>query len=50
MAADALATGVFVMEPRKGIEFIDSLPGCECLIIDNEGHQLRSRSWKSAAL
>ena len=50
MAADALATGVFVMEPRKGIEFIDSLPGCECLVIDNEGHQLRSRSWKSAAL
>lgn len=50
MAADALATGVFVMEPRKGIEFIDSLPGCECLIIDNEGSQLRSRSWKSAAL
>jgi thiamine biosynthesis lipoprotein len=50
MAADALATGVFVMEPRKGVEFIDSLPGCECLVIDNEGRQLRSRSWKSAAL
>ena len=50
MAADALATGVFVMEPHKGVEFINSLPGCECLIIDNEGRQLRSRSWKSAAL
>ena len=49
MAADALATGVFVMEPYKGIEFIDSLPGCEGLIVDAAGRQLRSTGWKSAA-
>ena len=49
MAADALATSTFVMNPRAGVDFIESLPGCECLIVDNEGHQLRSNGWKSAA-
>jgi thiamine biosynthesis lipoprotein len=48
MAADALSTTVFVMGPRAGIRFIDSLPGCACLIIDKEGRQLRSRRWASA--
>ncbi len=48
MTADALATGVFVMEPRRGVEFVNSLPGCECLVIDKNGRQLRSRGWKSA--
>jgi len=48
MAADALATSTFIMDPQKGIDFVDSLPGCECLIVDNEGLQLKSKSWKSA--
>ncbi|MFQ6046353.1 MAG: FAD:protein FMN transferase [Gemmatimonadales bacterium] len=48
MAADALATGVFVMEPERGIELIDSLSGCECLIIGEDGTQLKSRGWRSA--
>lgn len=48
MAADALATGVFVMEPERGIELIDSLSGCECLIIGENGRQLKSRGWRSA--
>jgi thiamine biosynthesis lipoprotein len=48
MAADALATAVFVMDPHRAIEFIEVLPGCECLIIDNRGSQLKSRGWMSA--
>ena len=48
MAADALATGVFVMEPHRGIEFIDSLPGYEGLIVDAAGLQFKSTGWKSA--
>ncbi len=49
MAADALATSVFVLDPRQGVALIDSMPGCECLIIDNEGIQLKSAGWRSAA-
>ena len=47
MAADALATAVFVMQPRRGIDFIDSLSHCECLIIAEDGSQLTSRGWRS---
>jgi len=49
MAADALATTVFVMDPDDGVEFIDKLPGCECFIIDSDGLQMRTRGWKGAA-
>ena len=49
MAADALATAAFVMDPREGVEFIDSLPRCECLIIDKDRLQLRSKGWKKKA-
>ncbi len=49
MLADALATGAFVMDPRRGVGFIDAVPGCECLIIDRDGRQLKSRGWRSAA-
>ncbi|MEW6665154.1 MAG: FAD:protein FMN transferase [Thermodesulfobacteriota bacterium] len=48
MEADALATGVFVMGPAKGTEFIDSLPQCASLIIDRKGALVKSRGWKSA--
>jgi thiamine biosynthesis lipoprotein len=48
MAADALSTTVFVLGPTAGIGFVDGLPGCECLIIDREGRQRRSRGWRSA--
>jgi thiamine biosynthesis lipoprotein len=47
-AADALATGVFVMGPVRGLGLIESLSGCECLIIDSEGCPTRSRGWPSA--
>jgi thiamine biosynthesis lipoprotein len=49
MAADALATTVFVMEPQAGLALVERLPGCACLIIDGSGRQRRSRGWISAA-
>ncbi len=49
MAADALATSVFVMTPADGVRFIDALPRCECLIIGKDGSELRSKGWRSAA-
>lgn len=49
LAADALATTVFVMEPERGVSFVESLPQCACLIVDREGRQLRSKGWRSAA-
>jgi thiamine biosynthesis lipoprotein len=48
MAADALATSVFVMDSHRGVEFVNSLPGCECLIIDQQGSHLKSIGWRSA--
>jgi FAD:protein FMN transferase len=50
MEADALSTGVFVMGPDKGTEFINALPSCECLVISRKGVQSRSRGWKSSAI
>jgi thiamine biosynthesis lipoprotein len=47
MEADALATAVFVMPPRAGLEFIESIPGCGCLIVDGKGEALRSSRWHS---
>lgn len=49
MAADALATSVFLLEPRAGIRFIEALRGCECLIVRHDGTQLKSKGWRSAA-
>jgi FAD:protein FMN transferase len=48
MAADALATTVFVMGPRAGTALIDSLPGCACLVIDGLGRSLPSTRGRSA--
>ncbi len=48
MVADALATSVFVLGPEAGIAFIDGLHGCECLVVDRDGAQLRSRQWSDA--
>ena len=49
MAADALATSVFLMEPRAGLQFVDALRGCECLLVGHDGAQMRSKGWRSAA-
>ena len=49
MEADALSTSVFVMNPVKGIEFMNALPRCEGLVVAKDGSLLKSRGWKSAA-
>jgi thiamine biosynthesis lipoprotein len=48
LAADALATAVFVMGPERGLAFIESFPQCACLIVDETGRPLRSKGWRSA--
>jgi thiamine biosynthesis lipoprotein len=50
MEADALATSVFVMNPQEGTRFIDSLPGCESLLVEKDGALLKSKGWKSGAI
>jgi FAD:protein FMN transferase len=50
MEADALSTGVFVMGPGEGTQFINTLPSCECLVIARDGAQSKSNGWKSAAI
>lgn len=49
MAADALATAAFVMDPRDGVALIDGFPRCECLIVETDGRQRVSRGWRDAA-
>jgi thiamine biosynthesis lipoprotein len=49
MDADALATAVLVMGPDQGINFMNSLPVYESLILKKDGSQLKSKGWKSAA-
>jgi FAD:protein FMN transferase len=48
MEADALSTAVFVMAPVEGVEFVDSLPGRECLLVSSGGLKYRSRNWERA--
>lgn len=45
MEADALATAVSIMQTRTGMQFIDSLPGREALIVTRTGEQFASRRW-----
>ena len=45
MAADALATTLFLMEPLEGLRLVGRLNGCECFIIDREGGPLHSGGW-----
>ncbi len=44
--ADALATTVFVMGPRKGVAFVETLPRCACLVVERGGRQRASRRWR----
>jgi FAD:protein FMN transferase len=50
MEADALSTGVFVMGPGEGTQFINALQSCESLVISRNGAQSKSNGWKSAAI
>jgi thiamine biosynthesis lipoprotein len=49
VAADALATAVFVLGPEDGLRLIDRTPGSECLIIDQHRNPVRSRGWRGAS-
>lgn len=44
-ASDALATATALMSPGRGLRFVDSLPGFECLVIDGEGRSMLSAGW-----
>ena len=45
LAADALATALFIMEGEKGLTLMDSLPHCDSLIIDRDGAMSESTGW-----
>lgn len=47
MDADAMSTSVFVMQPTAGINFINGQPGCECLVVGNNGLVARSKGWQA---
>ena len=47
MTADALATTLFLKPLEAGIALIESLPGCEALIVDRTGTQVKTRGWRS---
>ena len=47
MEADALATSVFVMAPKKGVRFVDQLPGKECLLLGKSGAKVTSTHWNA---
>ena len=42
---DALATGVFVLGPKKGIELIESLPQVEGMIVGEGMEKVTSKGW-----
>jgi FAD:protein FMN transferase len=45
MDADALATAVFVLGPKKGFTLLESLPDVHAIIIDKRGSVLLSKKW-----
>ncbi len=45
MVADALATAVFILGPRTGVELIETLPATEVIIIGEE-----EKRWVSSGL
>jgi thiamine biosynthesis lipoprotein len=47
MAADAMATAVFVKGPKSGRQFIERTPGIEGLVIKNNKEKIFSDKWKA---
>ncbi|MGI9536537.1 MAG: FAD:protein FMN transferase [Desulfocapsaceae bacterium] len=45
MDADALATALFVLEPREAVDLIEKVPDGDCFIIDREAAVYKSSSW-----
>ena len=35
--ADALSTAIFMMEPQEAMDFIDTIPDAECLLVEENG-------------
>jgi len=50
MEADALSTTVFVMNTGRGVQFINTLPRYDCLLVMASGRIEKSRGWRSAAI
>ncbi|MBN1277612.1 MAG: FAD:protein FMN transferase [Deltaproteobacteria bacterium] len=50
MAADALSTSLFVMDPPGSTRLINSLPETECLVVSKEGKKFRSAGWNKAGI
>lgn len=48
MAADALSTSVFVLEPIAGVRHVNSRPGIECLVVDKNDIVHRSQGWSKS--
>lgn len=42
--ADALATSIFVMGKEVGLDFINQLPGIECILVDDKGEVYTSKN------
>lgn len=42
--ADALATSIFVMGEDVGLDFINQLPGIECILVNDKGEVLTSKN------
>lgn len=50
LAADALATTVFVLGPEPGLALLEALPGCAGLIVAAGGAQRRSSGWSRLSI
>ena len=50
MDADALSTSVFVMDPKRGTRFINSLPKCESLVVAKGNRKIKSTGWKKETI
>ena len=50
MDADALATTVFVLGPKKGFALIEEIPNVHALIVDRRGSVLFSPKWPDGVL
>ena len=46
MEADALATAVFVMDPEKGLQWVDSLDNVEAMLVLEDESILYSKNFR----
>lgn len=48
--ADALATAVFVLGPRRGLALVETAAGCACLVLAPDGARHASSAWPALSL